>query len=434
MTERSGRFKAVAFLLIFFLTTLPASSYSVQTHQELIDLAWNGQIRPILLERFPGLTEAQIEEAHAYAYGGCAIQDIGYYPFGKAFFSDLTHYVRSGDFVLSLMHNAKTADELAFAVGALSHYVGDIFGHAYAVNHSVPVEFPGLAKKYGPVVNYAQSPHAHVRTEFAFDINQLSKGRFAPAGYLQHVGLYVSPLLLRTAFNETYGLKLRDIVGDGATALSVYRRSVRHFLPNIAEAEAILHRKSFPNDTPGDDFDQLRTELLRIAQDSNWKQYAKPPGFGSHLYAGFIFILPKFGPLSLLAIKGPTAYTEDLYIHSLSRSLRAMRLILANFDSIDTYIANRDLDTGQVVKPGAYPLADKTYERLLAKLTEYPTLRIPAQLKHDVENYYADPQAPIVTKKDGEKWRAVEANLKTLAAMSTIGKLDLASHQVLDPK
>jgi hypothetical protein len=217
MTRRHFRFKPLASVVLL-LASLPAAPYSVQTHEQLIDLAWRDQIRPILQKRFPGITEPQLQEAHAYAYGGSAIQDYGYYPFGNAFFSDLTHYVRSGDFVLSLLHDAKTPDDLAFAIGALSHYIGDNLGHRYAVNQSVPVEFPKLEKKYGPAVNYAQSPHAHVRTEFAFDVNQFSKDRFAPSGYLQHVGLEVSGPLLRTVFYQTYGLDLRDLVGNRTTA------------------------------------------------------------------------------------------------------------------------------------------------------------------------------------------------------------------------
>ena len=63
------------------------------------------------------MTPAELERARAYAYGGCVIQDIGYYPFGNKFFSDLTHYVRAGDFVQALLRDAKTPDELAFAVG-----------------------------------------------------------------------------------------------------------------------------------------------------------------------------------------------------------------------------------------------------------------------------------------------------------------------------
>ena len=57
-----------------------ADAYSVLTHQELIDLAWNDSIRPLLLARFPGATEQQLREAHAYAYGGSAIQDMGDVP------------------------------------------------------------------------------------------------------------------------------------------------------------------------------------------------------------------------------------------------------------------------------------------------------------------------------------------------------------------
>src|SRR5580698_8656134 len=83
------------------LPARPASAYSLLTHEQLIDLTWQSSIVPLLLSRYPTLTPAEIEHARAYAYGGCVIQDIGYYPFGDPFFSDLTHYVRSGDFVIA---------------------------------------------------------------------------------------------------------------------------------------------------------------------------------------------------------------------------------------------------------------------------------------------------------------------------------------------
>ena len=187
--------------------------YSVQTHEQLVDLAWKPAIVPLLRERFPGLTDAQLKEAHAYAYGGCAIQDVGYYPFGKTLFSNLTHYVRSGDFVRNLLRNAKTPDELAFAVGALSHYVGDTDGHAVATNPSVANQFPKLKAKYGNFVSYEENPHAHVQTEFAFDINEIAKHRFAPSKYLEYVGLEVATGLLARSFFQTYGLQLETIVG-----------------------------------------------------------------------------------------------------------------------------------------------------------------------------------------------------------------------------
>jgi hypothetical protein len=414
------------------LTAVPAVPYSVQTHEELIDIAWKQSIRPILLKQYPTLTEAQLQEAHAYAYGGCAIQDFGYYPFGNGFFSDLTHYVRTGDFVINLLRNAHTADELAFAIGSLSHYIGDTVGHSTAVNLSVPVEFPKLEKQYGPSVNYAENPHAHVQTEFAFDINQLSKRRFAPSAYLKYVGLEVPRPLLRKAFFETYGLNLPDIIGTKETSIRIYRSGVRSFIPNIARAETILHKKNFPADEPTTDFDDLAKELRQASDDNNWEAYRKNPGFTSHLYAGFIFILPKVGTLKMLAIKGPTEQTEALYIKSVNRSIKSMRFILANFDRIERYLPNRDLDTGLVVKPGGYPLTDITYAKLLDMITKHPDNVVPNQLKHDLLGYYADPQAPIITKKDPAKWAQVQENLKTLETMKTIGELDPLPLEIRD--
>ena len=84
-----------------------------------------------------------MREAHSYAYGGAVIQDMGYYPFGNQEFSDLVHYVRSGDFVMELIKESQTADEYAFALGALSHYASDITGHP-AVNQAVSLTYPKL--------------------------------------------------------------------------------------------------------------------------------------------------------------------------------------------------------------------------------------------------------------------------------------------------
>jgi hypothetical protein len=83
----------------------------VLTHEEVVDLVWADELRPLLLERFPTLTEGQLTEAHAYAYGGAVIQDFGYYPFGSVEFSNLVHYIRSGDFVRELLLQSQDANE-----------------------------------------------------------------------------------------------------------------------------------------------------------------------------------------------------------------------------------------------------------------------------------------------------------------------------------
>src|SRR5579863_8941400 len=94
---RRGCIRMAAVLLATLLCASGSFAYSVLTHEEIIDLVWTDELRPLLLQRFPGLTEEQIKEAHGYAYGGAVIQDLGYYPFGSVEFSNLVHYVRSGD-------------------------------------------------------------------------------------------------------------------------------------------------------------------------------------------------------------------------------------------------------------------------------------------------------------------------------------------------
>jgi hypothetical protein len=366
------------------------------------------------------MTEGQLREAHAYAYGGSAIQDLGYYPFGKAFFSDLTHYVRTGDFVRALIHDARTPDELAFAVGALSHYVGDTIGHAEAINPSVAIEFPKLRKRYGPSVPYDLGEHQHVRTEFAFDINQISKHRFAPSTYLNNVGLNVSESLMARAFYDTYGLNLYTLLGKrGPAMVRSYRSAVRRFLPRIAYAEAVLHRDHFPADQPGPAVDRLEQELRQADFDNGWDKFRKKAGVGTYLLAGVIAVMPRVGPLSDLAIKGPTSDTEQKYVESLLHATDVLRRDLKDFDTTADLLPNRDLDTGAKVKPGGYRLTDDTYARLLGMVTREKM--VPVGLKEDILEYYADPNAPIATKKKATQWAAVQAELVTLQAMPTSG-------------
>jgi hypothetical protein len=59
-------------LLIVLMCSGGSSAYSVLTHEEIVDLLLTDAIRPLLLHRYPGLSEDQITQAHAYAYGGVA--------------------------------------------------------------------------------------------------------------------------------------------------------------------------------------------------------------------------------------------------------------------------------------------------------------------------------------------------------------------------
>ena len=110
---------------------------------------WDDTLLKLLQRKFPNATPEELKAAHAFAYGGCIIQDMGYYPFGSRFFTDLTHYVRSGDFVEAMLQNAQNINEYAFALGSLAHYAADNNGHRIGINHAVPLLYPKLQRKFG---------------------------------------------------------------------------------------------------------------------------------------------------------------------------------------------------------------------------------------------------------------------------------------------
>lgn len=414
MKRRASCSYLLALLITFLLLNSNSIAYSVLTHEELIDLAWNDSIRPLLLAKFPGATDGELVVAHSFAYGGSAVQDMGYYPFGKKFFSNLTHYVRSGDFVMRLLSDATTLNEYAFAIGALSHYLGDSIGHSEAVNLATAQEFPKLKAKYGDSVTYGESPHSHIRTEFAFDVEELSARAFAPAAYLERVGFRVPRTFLRQAFIATYGIDIAEVLGKARPDLKSYRTSVRTFIPAFAEAEVVLHKKQFP---PHPDTEAYRIFSERIARTNyqrRWKHAYKGPGIKAHLLAILVFIVPKIGAASDLAIKIPSQETEEWYLSSVNRTVDRFREILHKLltDSASVKLANLDLDTGDRVRLGDYKLADKTYTQLLARLTSKPRRSVPEDLKRNVIQYYegslsiTDTSEPIFTE------------LETLKAMS----------------
>src|SRR5215470_1721620 len=197
---------AVVCILAF---PVPGSAYSVLTHEQVVDLAWETHLQPMLLERFPHATPDDLRHAHAFAYGGSLVQDMGYYPFGKRYFSDLLHYVRTGDFVEALLDEAHDINEYAFALGALAHYSSDNMGHP-TINRVVAIEFPKLRAKFGNEVTYADDPKAHIRTEFGFDMVQVAKNRYTSDRYHDFIGFEVATPLLERAFQKTYGLSLDE--------------------------------------------------------------------------------------------------------------------------------------------------------------------------------------------------------------------------------
>ncbi|HZR20037.1 MAG TPA: zinc dependent phospholipase C family protein [Verrucomicrobiae bacterium] len=407
-------------LRLFFLTVCSVlffsafcGGYSVLTHEEIVDLVWDDQIKPLLLEKYPGLTVDQLREAHAYAYGGCLIQDMGYYPSGNKYFSDLAHYVRSGDFVIALLGEAQNVNEYAFALGALSHYVADIVGHP-TINFSVAREFPKLRKKYGDEVTYAQDPKAHIRTEFGFDMVQVAKHRYAPQSYHDFIGFEVATPVLQRAFKKTYGLELTEVFPDLDLSIGSYRHAVSKLIPEMTRVALLTQRADMVKEDPNFSEKKFLYRLKRADYEREWGKKYDKPGLGARILAFLYRLLPKFGSLKTLAFMVPTKETEDRYIKSVDSTVDRYRAYLLDLRQGHLRLQNDDCDTGKQTKPGEYTLTDRAYAKLLGQLADKQFRDVSPDLKQNILAFYANPDAPNATRQHRDDWRKIMSNLEKL--------------------
>jgi len=405
--------RSLALLLVVLLSGGGSFAYSVLTHEEIVDLLWIDEIRPLLLMRFPELSEDQIKDAHAYAYGGAVIQDLGYYPFGSAEFSDLVHYVRSGDFVRELLLESQDANEYAFALGALAHYSSDIAGHP-AVNEAVSIGYPKLRAKYGNSVKYAQDHSAHLKTEFGFDMVQVAKNRYASEQYHDFIGFQVSKPLLERVFPVVYGVELKDVLAHEDLAIGSYRFAVSRMIPEMTQVALQTHKKDLMRETPDFAKRKFLYRLSRSDYEKEWgKDYAKP-GFGTRVLSTLLRYMPRIGPFKALAFNNPTAQTEDMYFKSINTAVDQYRALLEQVRAGTLQAPNCDLDSGQQTKAAEYTLTDDTYAKLLARLSARKFDLTTPQLRDNILRFYSDLSAPIDTKKDAAQWQSVLTSLDQL--------------------
>jgi Zinc dependent phospholipase C len=391
------------------------AAYSVLTHEEVVDLLWQDTIQPLLLKRFPSATPDDLKKAHAFAYGGCLVQDMGYYPFGNKYFSDLTHYVRSGDFIVNLIHESSDLNEYAFALGALAHYSADNMGHP-TVNESVGLLFPDLRKKYGNEVTYVDNPKAHIRTEFGFDMVQVAKNRYTSDRYHDFIGFEVSKPVLERAFQDTYGIPLKEVIPKEDMAIGTFRRAISKIVPEMTRVALLARNKQLVAETPNFNAKKFRYYLSRANYQREWGKGYRRPGFGTRVLAFFLKFVPKVGPFKALDFKIPTRQTEDLYIASVNRTLDNYKSVLREVKANDLQLTNTDFDTGRVTHAGEYELTDKTYAHLLDQLSKDDFKQVTPDLRQNILTFYKDPGAPLTTKADRAAWDKLQEELQRLKA------------------
>ncbi len=395
----------------------PASAYSVLTHEQVVDVAWEDTLQPLLRRRFPRASTLDLRRAHAFAYGGSVVPDLGYYPFGSHYFSNLLHYVRSGDFVTTLLREARDVDDYAFALGVLAHYCSDTTGHP-AVNRAVALGFPKLRARYGDEVTYAEGPVEHVRTEFGFDVLQVAKNRYTSDRYHDFIGFEVSRGALDRALVATYGLRLEEVLGHPDVAIGSFRRAVSQTIPEltrIALASGRLRRVGEPDDAAERTFVY---ELSRADYEKEWGTDYRRPGFFGRILAFFVRPLSKVGPFKPLQVQVPTSQTEHLYVASVDRTLDAYRGRLRELRAGQLSVPDLDCDTGRPARFGEYRLADETYGRLLHDKAGVGFQAVSAGLRRALLAFYANRAAPSIVKRHAA-WRETLRELDRLAATSS---------------
>jgi hypothetical protein len=395
----------LAFILLFSFSKV--SGFGVLSHEAIIDAAWDSNIVPLLKKKFPVATSEDLIKAHAYAYGGAIMPDMGYFPFGNIFFTNLLHYARSGDFVMNLLSEAQDVNEFAFALGALAHYTADRDGHPGAVNLSVSMVYPKDQKEFGDTISYAEDPIAHRRMEFGFDVLQVARGKYAPKSYHNFIGFEVALPLLERVFLLTYGLKLKEVYIDIPLAINTFRWSVKAFFPELTNAAWISKKKQIETSQPGITRKQFTYGISRAQYHNEWGKNYHKPGVDAYAVALVIKIFPKVGVTRILKFKSPTQPAEELFIKSFNRIVSDYSVMLKKCGTNSLHLDNINYDTGKKISPSEYTLVDDTYKQLLLKLPSQPIEQVNVQLRQNIIDFYKT--VPPNVKSDKEAGKCSDA-------------------------
>ncbi len=417
--------RRIVICLIVILLALPSPvhAYAVLSHEAIIDAVWETHIKPLLMKKFPEATEEDLSRAQAYAYGGAIIQDMGYYPYGSPFFSDLTHYIRSGDFILTLLRKAHELNEYAFAVGALAHYAADNFGHRLGTNRAVPILYPGLRKKYGDSVSFENNRLAHVKTEFGFDVLEIARERYAPDSYHDFIGFEISRSVLDQAFRETYGLELKDVLVSEDKVLNSYRHDVSKLIPKATRIAWHLKKDEIRDDVPDATKRKFLFNLSRANYEREWGKDYRKPSPGERFLAFLFKLIPKFGPLKILQFRTPTPQTEKMFEASFNTTLDHYRELLTALREERLNLPNDNFDVGENTGPGQYRLNDEAHAELLDKLAENKFAGATSDVKAELLNFFAEPDAPYATKRNAKAWAKVQTQLQQLKSATVASRL-----------
>jgi hypothetical protein len=409
---------ALKYLLVSTLFTfagLTSKAYSILAHEAIIDASWKSTLMPLLKQKYPNATREQLLMAHSYAYGGAIVADMGYMPFGNGFFTDLVHYVRSGDFVHALIADSQNLNEYAFALGALSHYMADKYGHSLSTNRNVPLIYPKLQKKFGDVVTYDDDHTSHSRMEFAYDVLQIGQNGYTSEGYHDFIGFNMAVPVLEKAFYETYGRKLGTIFSNINSSINTMRWGVRNLFPVLTKSAYKANQTDIEKMHPGITARKFQYKMSKRSFNLEFGKEHKEPKFFAKVVVFLIKILPKIGPLKTLKFKSPGEQGQKLFAISFETILKNYKDALGQVGTNTLVLPDIDFDTGNLTTWGEYKLADNTYDELLEELQEQQYKNVTPQLQKSILNFYSTADSTTLVKKDLKQWQKNTLRIKEIA-------------------
>jgi hypothetical protein len=371
--------------LVFAASAPDARAFSVLAHQAVVDQTWDDTLAPAITRRHPG---ADLARARTFAYGGSHVADLGYFPLGSQLFTDILHYVRTGDFIVNLLAAAQDADEYAFALGALAHYVADTTGHPEATNRVVPELYPKLREKFGDEVTYADDHASHLQTEIRFDVFQMAHKKGGHDVIHHALQFQVATRALDQAFEKTYGLRLDDLFASTDAAILTYRWAFRGLIQEVTGIAWELYRADIetldPEMTPAG----FVYDLGREDFEKEFGKLVAEPGYFARFFAFLVKLVPDVGPLKRSVVKPLPADARERYRVALQHAVSRYRTAVASATTKRLDLPEQNLDTAKPVTFGAYPPADEAYAGLVEKLTGRAH-DVPVAMRRDLARFYA---------------------------------------------
>ena len=430
---------SLASLLILMLALVPAcAAYSVLTHEEIIDLQWDQQIKPLLLARFPDATPDDLSRPTLTLTAAAWCRTSAIIPFGSSRVQRYDALCAHRRLCTSNDQRLAGPERICFCAGsALALHLRHQRTSLYQPGgrHGIPRAGQG----YGPAVPYDVDHKAHLKTEFGFDVLQVAKGRYAPEDYHNFIGFEVSAPLLERAFFDTYGIKLSDVMpreesrhqhlspqrqpdsaGDDQGRADGERRPV-------AAGDPELQPRSTSSIT-------CRTPTMTASPGAPG---IKKPGPGAHFMAGIFKVMPKVGPLQAVDFKEPTPKTERHVFQECGPDHRPLRSGASRGKGGDLQTPNIDLDTGKPTGRGEYPLADYTYREWLDELAEDHFNHMNQAMRQNILDFYqgfGPPEPGAGTDKCvAARWRKTETELNQLRAVALLDAPNQAPASAVNP-